>query len=523
MKSLKHQWSVNKFRIIFIIFLIILIISIIVYKFKENFTNITEHFEELPLVYTGTGFGFEETPNERPLFLNFYPTNLGVDFNLQNTLRKLRFLNKNNPTITNGSQNGYFSNNGQVNIGQKLAPIVLIPGIGSSKISARWNKKDTKTVKVDDASKNFDTTEKWSCKQSEPEWTSVWFNNTNNKNDKLSEVCWADNIKVSYDSSSNSVINSEGVSTIVPDMGSLTFESDELNILIKALNSSGYVASETLFGASYDFRTIANKSAIEAYKSSLMSMIENAVYANGSRAILISHDLGSVIINYILVNMSKQWKDKFIECSIMMAPVIGGLPKALRTLLSGSGQGQGQGSDVIRDLCRNFTGLQLMLPLDVIYGERPLVNYRQISYNASDIPKLMDLVSLNKEIYHNLVKPFQMSSIMAPHVAVYTLAGLNLDTESNYNYTDTLIDNPNKRDPYYKSNLPYETDKTYQEMYNGDGTVPKFISEYSKSWSGIQQEPVNFKFYNKAEHVKILAMSEPITDLLEIIQGYNNR
>lgn len=511
----------HKFKLIAIVIIIVLVIYFLVSsKIIDKFT--TEYFEELPVIYNGSGFGLEKTGYERPLFINFYPKNLGTDFSLQGTIRKLRFLSKNIPTKANGLQFGIFEEDGQKNIGSKLAPIILIPGLGSSKIFARWNKQNTKSVKVDDAYGNFDTSEKWSCKQTQVDWTSIWFPKDT---DPLAMACWVNNVKVNYDN--GTINNNEGLSTIVPDMGAMIFESPEMTTLINGLVALGYVPGSSLFGASYDFRKIC--SDISLFQASFVSLVENTVILNGSKAIIISHDLGSTVINYVLASLDKAWKDKYIQCSIMFSPVIGGLPKSLRTILSGDNiPTENKQNSYIRDASMNFAGLQLMLPAPEVFGQRPLLKYRQVDYTASDISQLLNICSstLNIKdtatIYDKLVRPFQIKSLEAPHVPVYVLAGINLDTESNYLYNDTLIDRPNKNTPYYKSNLPYETEYTFPSMYNGDGSVPKFILEYPKTWSDKQTEPVFFKFYERAEHVKILSMSEPVTDVLEIVKEIND-
>ena len=514
----------HKIKLIVLVLVIIAIIIFVLIKTKviDNFA--TEYFEELPVIYKGSGFGFEKTGSERPLFINFYPKNLGTDFSLQGIIRKLRFLSKNIPTKANGLQFGIFEDDGQKNMGPKLSPIILIPGLGSTKIFARWNKQNTKSVKVDDAYGNFDTSEKWSCKGTQVDWESLWFPMDT---DPLATSCWVDNVKIIYDQGSNSVLNNDGISTIVPDMGAMIFESTEMNTLINGLMALGYTPGSSLFGASYDFRKIC--SDISQFQKSFVSLVENSVLLNGRKAIIISHDLGTTVINYVLNTLDQAWKDKYIQCSIMFSPVIGGLSKALRTFLSGDNIPSNDNQiSYIRDSALNFTGLQLMLPAPEVFGPRPLLQFRQVSYDASKISNLINMASSslnNKDaglIYDKIVRPFQKKSLEGPRVPVYVLAGINLDTESDYVYNDTLIDRPNKNTPYYKSNLPYETEYLYPSLYNGNGSVAKFVLDYPKLWASQQTEPVFFKFYERAEHVKILSMAEPVTDVLEIIREFNN-
>lgn len=471
----------------------------------------------------------------KPLFVNFYNKIFGSDFNLNSVIRKLRYTN-NYPTLFNGFQQGILtSGQGQLNIGKKKCPIVIIPDIGASKIFAIWSKKTDQFVNKLDSSGRFETAQPWKCRDLQETWTKLWFPTDNSD---LSQFCWKENIKMVYDGKGG-VENVEGVQTMTSGMGKLDFETNIYDTLINGLQSLGYVNDSTLFGASYDFRKIFNVDDFAEYSVSLTNLIERSVGMNGGRkAILIGHGLGSVVANLVLVNLNKQWKDQYIECFMSINGSFGGNPKALRVFMSGENLPSREESKIIRNASINFTGLQMLLPRVEIYGNLPLVYHQEIVYTAQNIRVLLEKVGKmlgtdGKDcvnVYNNVVNSMAMKSLEAPGVVVYAFMGDNLDTESSYNYGSSLIDNPTKIIPYYDVNKPnYSNFNGYNNVsgdkkmssFSGDGTNPKFAMSYILGWTKFQNEPVHYKFYDKGEHVKILMMENPMKDLLNIVKEYN--
>lgn len=504
------------------------IISLTILSKKENNEN-NENIEGFMSLPNGgsSGFGFQQSESSYPLFLNFYPQQLGTDFNLRSVIQKLKFSQQ-IPTSVNGWQRGIFTNSGhgQSNIGAARCPIILVPGIGASKIFARWNRPYTQDVKRLDAYGNFETSQRWRCREYQEDWVPLWFPDHTTG---LSQYCWQDNAKVDY--LEGTVVNTEGVETIVPHFGDVNFEGSDpksghgyMSVLINALEAMGYMKGSTLFAAPYDFRKICTTEELNMYSDSMTKLIERSVHLNGKRAIIISHGLGAALANYLLVNSPKEWKDMYIESFVSFSGCFGGCPKALRVLLSGEELPSKTEQKIIRDTTKNYTGLQWMLPSPAIYGELPLMYYQQVCYKARDIPAVMSLAGLNSsaQVYNDVVAAVQAKSLEAPGVTTYLLAGVNLPTESSYLYEDSLINDPVKNYPYYRTDSPYESNFDFPENFNGDGTIPKFVLEFPITWSKYQKEPVHFRFYERAEHTKIMSMNEPVTDLLEVIKECNN-
>jgi lecithin-cholesterol acyltransferase len=493
-----------------------IILSVITMIFLNK--NSIENFEIIPYG-SKSGFGFQQQESTEPLFNNFF-REMGQDFQLGSLIKRLRYQN----LMARGNQS---------------SPIFLVPEIGSSKIYARWNRTGTQAVRKLDAYGNFETKEKWSCKEVQDTWTSIWFPESQTG---LPLYCWKDNASIKFDNEDKNIgplaINASGVSTSTESIGSISFEpsgSDtglglggNYGSLIKSFQSLGYVLGTSLFGVPYDFRKICSSDEMENFMRSFINTIERSVSYNNKKAVLIGHGLGAVLINYVLTFVNQDWKDLYIAGFISVGGSFGGCPKALRVLLSGEISQDKTEQNIIRDTTMNFTGLQWMLPIKEVYGDKPLIFYKESSYTAKDIPELLKIAGTMvgspdaANIYENIVSDVAIRSIKAPHVNTYILGGINVKTESNYNFKDSLINEPIKNYPYYRVNTPNYTNADFPSDFNGDGTIPKFVLEFPLSWSKIQKHPVNFKFYDNATHDNILLKYESVKDILDLVNQFNS-
>jgi len=435
-----------------------------------------------------------------PLFLNFYPR-FGPDFRLFDLIQKLK-LNNSSP-MWNGI---YKKGSGSRSLleSKKLPPVILVPGLGASPLFARWNKSSTDTVQTVDASGDFQQPDAWSCKQVQDTWVQIWPPDS----DGLNSYCWANNTRVVVDGLK--VVNATGVNTINQEFGSLKFANEDyMSTLVDALEAVGYVKGENLFAACYDFRKIGDPQEIDAWCMSLTKLIEQNCALQENPAIVVGHDLGAVVANYFLVGAMQEWKDKFIDKFVSVSGSFGGCPKALRAVLSGV-----SGSENFNTAVQTSSGLSLMLPNPMLYGDNPLIQFNQLSYTSRDIPKLVESVSEDAAKVLKLSKMVRDTSMKAPGVEVHILAGTDLNTESSYSYGMSLTDEPGKNAPFYKLDLPYNQKFNYNDQFTGDGTMPKFALEYPIFWSKYQSQPVYFQFFTGCEHTKILSTLEPIQYIL---------
>jgi lysophospholipase-3 len=476
---------------------IIIILILIIYgrvMSYEQFSQISSE-NSMPILTENPESGLS-------IFLNFYKRN-GNDFRLFDLIKKLK-LNNLQPVW-----NGNFNNDTERNLYtvKKLTPIIIVPGLGATPIFAKWNKPSSMSVKSLDESGEFEKGDLWSCKQIQDTWKKIWEPHTTG----LSSNCWGETTAVFPDG--KKINNSEGTSTILNEFGSLDFISnDYMSYLIETLESSGFTRGNNLFGAGYDFRKIGSDSEITQWCKELKNLIELSCSDQEHPAVIIGHDLGSVIANYFLVNENKEWKNKYIKSFISISGAFGGTPKALRSILSGTGD-----SEIFNETIKNFSGLSLMLPNTKVYGNNPLVHLNGISYSSKDIPKLLKNVSENAHDIYEIGKNIRDKSMLSPGVPVYILCGDELDTESSYNYKNSLTNNPQTNYPYYQTNLEMNQRFHYPDYFVGDGTIPRFALEYPIFWTKTQKEPIDFQFFPGVEHTDILSTYEPIKYILSVI------
>ncbi len=441
-----------------------------------------------------------------PLFLNLYPK-FGQDFKLFDLIQKLK-LNNSIPMPNGIFKKGSGSRN--LLMSKKLPPIIIVPGLGASPLYARWNKPSSGNVQTIDSSDNFQESDAWSCKQVQDSWVQIWPPTT----EGLSSYCWVDNIKVV--AKQNKIVNSDGVSTAVQEFGSLEFANEDyMTCLIEALEAVGYQKGVNLFAACYDFRKIGDPTEIDSWCMSLTKLIEQNCAMQENPAIIIGHDLGAVIANYFLVNALPEWKNKFISKFISISGTFGGCPKALRTILSGNSGT----TNNFNEATKTSSGLSLILPNFKIYGNNPLIHFNNITYSSKDIPKLVETVSEEASKILKISEKVRDISMNAPGVEVHILAGSDVDTESSYKYTMSLVNEPEKDIPFYQLELPFSQKFNYPDQFQGDGTMPNFALEYPISWSKSQSQPVYFRFFTGMEHTKILSSFESVSYILNVCKG----
>jgi lysophospholipase-3 len=467
-----------------LIVLIVLIIIFVAWRMysSENFSQ-NQSENSMPLINNDHESGIT-------IFLNFYRKS-GNDFKLFDYVKKLRLNNL--QTAWSGLYSGP---NRSIFNSKKLSPIIIVPGLGATPIFAKWNKTSSTGTKITESTGKFEKTDIWSCKQTQNEWIKIW--EPNFEEDK----CWSDVLSVSP--GTDTISDSEGTITVTGEFGSLDFiTADYMETLTESLESKGYTKGENLFGAGYDFRKIGSEYEIKLWCEKMKNLIEVSCSEQGYPAIIIAHDLGSMIANYFLVNGDKKWKDKYIKSFVTVSGTFGGSPRALRTIISGCNKNKS-----LDKVLKNFSGLHLMLPVDKVYGDNPLVYTNGKSYTSSDIPKIIKDLSEDSHKIYEISRKIVEKSMLAPGVTTYVLAGDNLDTESSYDYGNSLFSEPKVNQPFYQIDSPMSQTFNYSDYFIGDGTMPKFALEYPIFWTKDQKEPINFHFFEGIEHTDILSTYE---------------
>ena len=517
-----------------LIFVMLIFITYLIYirMYKDHFQNI--------ILGSKGGFGFEILNTNYPLFLNMYPKNLGADFKLRSFIQKMKYLdtktnNESGPVIESpmdaffnkGSKMGgqwddlrgiYTQNTGlgQINIGKVKTPVILIPGLGTNLIFAKWDLSSSQSVKTLDIYGDFESKDKWSCRQLQENWIPIWFPQDT---DGLARYCWETNVGVKY--TENGPANADGVLTTIPRFGEINFIDNYMDTLVEALEANGYVKGSTLFAAPYDFRTITNTKVFDQFKGSLIGLIKSL----NTKVIILGHDLGAVLGNVFLNSVDQNFKSSFISKFISVGGSFGGSPKALRTILSGPSLTNNVTDNlIIKNAIHNFSGLHLSLPNPSVFKD-PLIMYQYNTFGSSDISNLLNTVyGPDTQKLYDASLDFQNKSLLPPKVPCYILAGSNIQTESNYVFNDSITDDPERLFPYYDTRSPNQVSFNFDNLQkinaalNGDGTTPDICTKYIiNNWAKQQTQTVKYQVYNEAEHLKIISMNDPVRDIINIV------
>ena len=429
---------------------------------------------------------FDNIENTSNVFLNFYDLSLKRDFNLVNFIQQLKFQKiPPEPRFINNKDQGW----GNVSIGSSLNPIIFVPGLGMSPIEGTWNIEKMLEGK---------------CIKNQQEPTRLWYPDFDKHNEfKQQKECWENYINVNFEAPS-SIKNTPGVKTWIPSFGSTNFVGENyFYVFEETLVARGYKHGVNLFSANYDFRKICDSHEFKKWSQELSGLIEKATFANTEKpVILVGHSLGCVLINSFLQTKNTNWKKKYIKHFSMFSPTFGGTPQALKQTIWGN------------QLFKNFSGLQLMLPNSMIYGDLPLLTKNDYVYTSDNIIELLD--GDTQKIYKNITYSFQVISLQAPGVPVYLFAGKGIETESSY-IQDSITQQPRIQYPYYSVRDPSTQDFTYSENYLGDGLIPQFALEFPLQWTKYQSEPIEYRFYEGIEHKEILNRYSPVYDFISIL------
>jgi hypothetical protein len=403
---------------------------------------------------------------------------------LNNYLRKFAIEN-NGPTITNG----YLQFNAQMqDAGKNLPYVFIFPDIGASTIYATWNQQNSNNyLKQLDAYGNYETTDKWKCREVQNNFTKIWYP-FEKSGDAL--ACWSDIAKTVIDTDKLSN-NPKSVVTktdekITGFCNPVEAGKEPYDVLVRALYTLGYREDSNQFVVNYDFRRILK----DIYR--VLNYVNTK--ASNRPVIFISHGLGSLIANYCIQNNP----GLNLKAYVTFGPTIGGIPKALKTLVSGeTSLPQGK---VIRSTSKAYDGLYLMLPISDLYST-DLFMVSSKSYNKDSVVPFVSSVFGDNIPDMEKISQFIRTASKAPPMGVKTfiLGGTGFATESNYIYNYNDYDNPK-----------------IVSRFNGDGTVPiDLVQELFNKWS-LNNFNIKFKFYN-ADHVTLLMKYEPIKDFIDFM------
>jgi pimeloyl-ACP methyl ester carboxylesterase len=281
----------------------------------------------------------------------------------------------------------------------------------------------------------------------------------------------------------------EGRVLIHPTMSSV-YE----DLIERLTGEHGYVIGQSLLGAPYDFRLVADDAYVKRYFADLKALIElaydktSACETGPKRVFVMGHSLGNPVLLYFLNTFVDQaWKDKYIRAFIPVGPPWTGSPKAYRTLLSGDAEGMPGDNFEFLAAERLMGGLLWMAPFPGAHGERDFVAVAGKEYGSSveDYQEIFGkLAGRQKQalILSEIITP-RAGSVADPGVLVGCLHGAGLPTEAHYTYASRAFD----------------ADPVIDQTVEGDGTVTLEVLELCKEW-----DQVAAKSFDGGEHLGLL-------------------
>ncbi|XP_033117243.1 group XV phospholipase A2-like [Anneissia japonica] len=365
----------------------------------------------------------------------------------------------------------------------KRNPVVLLPGDGGCQLRASLNKSEVPH---------------FYCKEHTSEY-SIWLD--------VGEFvppfvnCFIENIRLVYDNTTRTSSFPPGVNITVPGFGpTSTVEwldpSHESFTkyyvgLVNALVAKGYVRNTTVRGAPYDFRRAPNEAA--QYFKDLKALIEETYYMNGNtKVVMISHSLGCMFGLYFLNHQDQDWKDKFIQSWVPIAPPLGGATKIIRLYASGDDFGVWAVEALkARKAQRTYPSSALLAPLQRLWAkDEAIVITPKRNYTAYDYQVFFNDVGYETgyELWKD-TSPLN-NEVKAPGVPVFSIHGKDVPTEEQYTYGDEFPDVQPKI-----------------KFGQGDGTVNMRSLKALLKWKNEQKQPVIEYEISGGEHLAILQNS----------------
>ena len=381
-------------------------------------------------------------------------------------------------------------------------PVVIIPGLGGSQLEA----------KLDKPSVNH-----FYCSR-RSDWYTIWFSITQLIPPFVN--CWADNIKLLWDPSTNKYSNNHGISTRVPfsDGSTLNFEyldpslifgkSNYFHTLVEAMVGAGGVRNVSIRGSPYDFRYAPFSAYNGTWISKITTLVEETYEINNrTKVTVLSHSMGCLYALWFLNQKSHNWKEKYILRWLPTGGVFSGAGLGVKQLLTGDISIiplPGLAASAVREEQRSYESNMMLLPSPQIWGNNTIIYTPRRNYTSRDYQILFEKSGfLNGFERYNLVSNVT-SNLNPPGVDVIHLYSVNMDTATAFRYpSDDSFD----EEPEVING-------------NGDGIVPLASLESGRMmWSqNNNRKAFSEKIYNRKSHLGLLKSQQYIQDILNLLE-----
>ncbi|KAH7829340.1 putative lysophospholipase III [Monocercomonoides exilis] len=374
-----------------------------------------------------------------------------------------------------------------------LDPVILIPGLGGSRVEY--------TLK------------------NESKWKPLWLDVSRALPGKYEE--WIRQLTPVYDVNSDTYTSQPDLSTRPIDYGGVEGVryldslakniSGYYNVILTAMEQTGYKIGKNVFGAPFDWR-LANAKQImtNGMCEKLKALVEKAASLNpGKKVHLVGHSMGCTFIQQFLRNyVPEGWRKRYVASFISISGPYGGSFEAYAHLASLHKWGSIPiPSKFIHKISQTLGGIFWMLPnfnaysSDTVLARIPKANMvitmgnmtqTWISSNRSEV-----LAGVRSTMNH-------VNQIDPPQVPTYILYSNGQKT-----LREIQIDGP--------ADSWWQTESKTTLVGDGDGTVPIESLMAPLRWKNQQAEPVTSVLVENVGHFKILKEEKTVNTILDVI------
>ena len=385
-------------------------------------------------------------------------------------------------------------------------PIMLLPGLSASRLTATWNKTTVPSAK---------------CPKVEHTWTNVWLTLEN----LLKSECWADTLALGFDAAAGLFTPRSGINVLptsgLPGVEYLVRVSPHIKFepymasLVQYLKANVSYTDLMMDAIPYDWRqSAAYLNEQYGLFQTLKIRIEALYTANGNTSVaILAHSLGCDVATAFLNAMPLEWRTLYVAKFLAVAPPLLGAPGSAFNLLTGNDSPFMIGPlSLIKpkhflSITRTWPGLAQVFPVPGSAppdGQgSPLIQSPSRNYSVQDLPELFRSGGFPDTATMIETTASWLSDLEPPEVPVECIYGHGTQTPVGLVYDSDDI---------------FNTDPT-ERYADGDGIVPLASLTQCALWGEYQSYSVHEHVIDGVNHSTIITNTKTLELVKTLLVG----